>query len=125
MLSSSLRHRDMFYVLNRGHIGLRNLDLHLICDSRLWISPIVRRDAYQVQVQVPQSDVTSIQDVEHIPVTQGAAEHPLMGDVAQVGYGTVIGEYHRLNGQRMVTLTANISGEDLGRVSSDLDAATS
>ena len=80
---------------------------------------------YQVQVQVPQSDMTSIQDVEHIPVTQGAAEHPLMGDVAQVGYGTVVGEYHRLNGQRMVTLTANVSGEDLGRVSSDLDAAIS
>ena len=44
MLSGSLRHRNMFYVLNRGHIGLRNLDLHLISDSRLWISPIVRRD---------------------------------------------------------------------------------
>jgi len=79
--------------------------------------------AYQVQVQVPQSDVTSIQDVEHIPVMQGTAEHPLMGDVAQVGYGTVVGEYHRLNGQRMVTLTANVSGEDLGRVSGDLEAA--
>ena len=79
--------------------------------------------AYQVQVQVPQSDVTSIQDVEHIPVTQGAAEHPLMGDVAQVGYGTVVGEYHRLNGQRLVTLTANVSGEDLGRVSGELDTA--
>jgi multidrug efflux pump subunit AcrB len=79
--------------------------------------------AYQVQVQVPQSDVTSVQDVEHIPVTQGAASHPLMGDVAQVGYGTVVGEYHRLNGQRMVTLTANVSGEDLGRISSQLDAA--
>jgi multidrug efflux pump subunit AcrB len=79
--------------------------------------------AYQVQVQVPQSDVTSIQDVEHIPVTQGGASHPLMGDVAQVGYGTVVGEYHRLNGQRMVTLTANVAGEDLGRVSGDLDSA--
>lgn len=78
---------------------------------------------YQVQVQVPQSDVTSIQDVEHIPVTLGAASHPLMGDVAQVGYGTVVGEYHRLNGQRMVTLTANVSGEDLGRISSELDSA--
>jgi multidrug efflux pump subunit AcrB len=79
--------------------------------------------AYQVQVQVPQSDVTSIQDLEHIPVTLGAASHPLMGDVAQVGYGTVVGEYHRLNGQRMVTLTANVSGEDLGRISSELDSA--
>jgi len=78
---------------------------------------------YQVQVQVPQSDVTSIQDVEHIPVTQGGASHPLMGDVAQVGYGSVVGEYHRLNGQRMVTLTANVAGEDLGRISGELDSA--
>ncbi len=78
---------------------------------------------YQVQVEVPQSDVTSIQDVEHIPVTQGAAAHPLMGDVAQVGYGSVVGEYHRLNGQRMVTLTANVAGEDLGRISTELESA--
>jgi len=61
--------------------------------------------------------MTSIQDVEHIPVTPGTASHPLLGDVAQVGYGTVVGEYHRLNGQRMVTLTANVSGQDLNRVS--------
>lgn len=79
--------------------------------------------AYQVQVQVPQSEVTSIQDVEHIPVTLGSASHPLLGDVAQVNYGNVVGEYHRLNGQRMVTLTANVFGQDLGRVSKQLDAA--
>jgi multidrug efflux pump subunit AcrB len=79
--------------------------------------------AYQVQVQVPQAEMTSIQDVEHVPVTQGSASHPLLGDVAQVGYGNVVGEYHRLNGQRMVTLTANVSGEDLGRVAKRLDQA--
>jgi multidrug efflux pump subunit AcrB len=79
--------------------------------------------AYQVQVQIPQSEMTSIQDVEHIPVTLGAASHPLLGDVAQVAYGNVLGEYHRLNGQRMVTLTANTFGEDLGRVSKQLDEA--
>src|SRR5207245_1952173 len=78
---------------------------------------------YQVQVQVPQSEMTSIQDVEHIPVMPGTASHPLLGDVAQVTYGNVVGEYHRLNGQRMVTLTANVSGEDLGRVSTALDEA--
>ena len=78
---------------------------------------------YQLQVQVPQDEMASIQDVEHIPVTQGSASHPLMGDVAQVGYGTVVGEYHRLNGQRMVTLTANVVGDDLGRVSKQLDQA--
>ena len=79
--------------------------------------------AYQVQVQVPQADVSSPQDVEQIPVTPGTASHPLLGDVAHVSYGNAVGEYHRLNGQRMVTLTANISGDDLGRVSRQLDQA--
>src|SRR5437016_1916990 len=79
--------------------------------------------AYQVQVQIPQSEMTSIQDVEHVPVTLGASSHPLLGDVAQVAYGSVVGEYHRLNGQRMVTLTANTFGEDLGRVSRQIDEA--
>ena len=78
---------------------------------------------YQVQVQVPQAEMTSIQDLEHIPVTPGGSAHPLLGDVAQVTYGNTVGEYHRLNGQRMVTLTANVSGEDLGRVASQLDQA--
>ena len=27
----------------------------------------------------------------------------------------MVGEYDRFNGQRMVTLTANVAGEDLGR----------
>jgi multidrug efflux pump subunit AcrB len=79
--------------------------------------------AYQVQVQIPQAEMNSIQDVEHVPLTQGASSHPLVGDVAQVGYGNVVGEYHRLNGQRMVTLTANVAGEDLGRISSQLEDA--
>ena len=79
--------------------------------------------AYQVQVQVPQAEMTSIQDLEHVPVTLGSSAHPLLGDVAQITYGKAVGEYHRLNGQRMVTLTANVSGEDLGRVASRLDEA--
>src|SRR5712664_272025 len=79
--------------------------------------------AYQVQVQVPQAEMTSIQDLEHVPVTLGSSAHPLLGDVAQVTYGNAVGEYHRLNGQRMVTLTANVSGEDLGRVANRLDEA--
>ncbi len=79
--------------------------------------------AYQVQVQIPQAEMTSIEDVERVPVMQGSASHPLLGDVAQVGYGTVVGEYHRLNGQRMVTLTANVFGQDLGRVARQLDEA--
>jgi hypothetical protein len=49
--------------------------------------------------RVPQSQMTSVQDVKHIPVTPGTVSHPLWGDVAQVNYGNVVGEYHRLNGR--------------------------
>jgi multidrug efflux pump subunit AcrB len=51
------------------------------------------------------------------------AQRPLVGDVAQVGYGTMIGEYDRYNQQRMITITANVEGSDLGSVESDVNAA--
>jgi multidrug efflux pump subunit AcrB len=79
--------------------------------------------AYQVQVQYPQPQLTSVQDVENIPVMPGPSQHPLLGDVATVDEGTVMGEYDRRNGFRMLTLSANIAGHDLGGVSRSIDAA--
>src|SRR5579872_2673967 len=79
--------------------------------------------AYQVQVQYPQPRITSIEDVQNIPVTPGQAQHPLIGDLAKVDAGTTLGEYDRRNGFRMLTLSANIAGQDLGRVSKRIDKA--
>ena len=79
--------------------------------------------AYQVQVQYPQPNITSLADVQNIPVMPGPSQHPLLGDVATVDDGTVMGEYDRRNGFRMLTLSANIAGDDLGRVSRSIDAA--
>ncbi len=79
--------------------------------------------AYQVQVQYPQPNITSLEDVQNIPVMPGQSQHPLLGDVAKVDDGTVMGEYDRRNGFRMLTLSANIAGEDLGGVSRSIDAA--
>ena len=67
--------------------------------------------------------ITSLQDVQNIPVMPGQSQHPLLGDVATVDDGTIMGEYDRRNGFRMVTLSANIAGQDLGRVSRSIDAA--
>jgi multidrug efflux pump subunit AcrB len=78
---------------------------------------------YQVQVELPQPQVASIQDIANIPITRSDALHPLVGDVAQVRNGTMVGEYDRLNGQRMITISANIVGEDLGRVAKRVDKA--
>ena len=70
---------------------------------------------YQVQVEVPQSLMNSVDAVERIPTMTNGALHPLVSDVAAVKYGTAPGEMDRYNMQRMVTITANVEGEDLGR----------
>jgi multidrug efflux pump subunit AcrB len=50
-------------------------------------------------------------------------QHPLIGDVATVQYGVTNGEFDRYNMMRMVSLTANYSGGDLGRVGEEVKAA--
>jgi multidrug efflux pump subunit AcrB len=81
--------------------------------------------AYQVQVELPQSRIASIEDVQTLPAGSSANGKtvPLVGDVAQLTYGTMPGEIDRYNQQRMVSIIGNIAGSDLGRAASDVSAA--
>ena len=79
--------------------------------------------AFQVQVEIPQPRMTSLDDLRVVPVTANRAMHPLLGDVAKIENATIVGEYDRFNGQRMITLSANVVGEDLGRTANRVDAA--
>jgi len=106
--------------------------------------------SYQLQVQVPQDQITSKADIEHFPTMDSTRkeqmdhndelenpyidkfypdsftrrrQHPLIQDVAKVVYGTTNGEYDRYNMMRMVSLTANLHGNDLGRAGEDVQEA--
>jgi multidrug efflux pump subunit AcrB len=79
--------------------------------------------AFQVQIEVPQPRMTSLDDLRGTPVSADHRSHPLLGDVARIENSTIVGEYDRVNGQRMVTLTANVFGEDLGRIVGRVDQA--
>ncbi len=79
--------------------------------------------AFQVQVEVPQPRMKTLDDLRVVPVAADGASHPLLGDVARIENATIVGEYDRFNGQRMVTLSANAAGEDLGRVAAHVDEA--
>jgi len=79
--------------------------------------------AYQVQVEIPQSMIQSLEDVARVPVKSGASVPTLVGDVADVSFGEAVGEYHRYNMQRMVTVTANVVGRDLGTAAADIRRA--
>src|SRR5476649_2466033 len=79
--------------------------------------------AFQVQIEVPQPRMTSLDDLRGTPVSADRRSRPLLGDVARIENSTIVGEYDRVNGQRMVTLTANVFGEDLGRIVGRVDQA--
>jgi multidrug efflux pump subunit AcrB len=78
--------------------------------------------AYQIQVQIPQAEMSSVEQLENIPVAYEDGQPVLLRSVASVTPGTAPGEYERYDMQRMITVTANVEG-DLGSVAADVRAA--
>jgi multidrug efflux pump subunit AcrB len=70
---------------------------------------------YQVQVEIPQAKMDSMEAVKTVPVKRRGDGDLLLRDVADVRAGTMPGEYDRYNMRRVVSMTANVEGEDLGR----------
>jgi multidrug efflux pump subunit AcrB len=79
--------------------------------------------AYQVQVQIPTKRMDSIEEIRNLNVTRGGENPVLLRSIASVSNSTSMGEYDRYNTQRMLTLTANVVGEDLGTVSRQIQKA--
>src|SRR5262249_24737713 len=96
--------------------------------SSRFTTPLFWRDpksgiGYQVQLEVPQSRMNSVREVEQVPVKRMEGGDILVQDVAQVRPGTMPGQVDRYNMRKMVTLTANVEGEDLGNVARRIDQA--
>ncbi|HJT89942.1 MAG TPA: efflux RND transporter permease subunit, partial [Bryobacteraceae bacterium] len=108
-----------------GQLGLTVRDIAQSVQTATWSSRFVSRNfwqdpntgiGYQVQVEVPHEQMHSMEDLANLSLAQGGpSDHPTLGDVAQLSYGTVAGEYDRYNMQRSLALVANVEGEDLGR----------
>jgi multidrug efflux pump subunit AcrB len=73
--------------------------------------------AYQLQVEVPQARMNSVEQAKNLPVIYRDGEAVLLRNVARVTETNSVGQYQRYNMQRMITVTANIAGADLGTVS--------
>lgn len=79
---------------------------------------------FQVQVEIPTERVKSKADIEQLRVRTDAEGQPIrVRDVATVKRGTMPGEFDRYNMRRVVSLTANVEGDDLGRVADRVEAA--
>lgn len=92
-------------------------------DLNFWRDP-TSGNGFQIQVEIPQSKIASIDDVADLPVvprgTSNGTGRPLVADVATVDYGTTFGEVDRYNMQRVISFTANIHGRPLGSVLGDI-----
>lgn len=116
-----------------GQLGLTVDQVARSVETATWSSRFVSRNfwqdpntgiGYQVQVEVPQNQMKSLDDLASIPLMSGGeTNHPNLGDVAHLSYGNVVGEFDRFDMQRMISLTANVEGEDLGRAARQLEQA--
>ncbi|PYR28909.1 MAG: acriflavin resistance protein, partial [Acidobacteria bacterium] len=94
-------------------------------DLNFWRDP-GSGNGFQIQVEIPQAKMASIEDVADLPVMArnvGGTGRPLVSDVATVDYGTTPGEVDRYNMQRVVSFTANVHGKPLGQAVTDIRQA--
>jgi multidrug efflux pump subunit AcrB len=94
-----------------------------LTDLNFWRDPR-SGNGFQIQVQLPENTMGSIEDVQNVPIRNNAdgdgTSTALLSDIAQVGYGTTLGEVDRYNMQRVVSLTANIHDKPLGDVTEEV-----
>ncbi|MCX6925535.1 MAG: efflux RND transporter permease subunit, partial [Verrucomicrobia bacterium] len=115
-----------------GLLGVRMADVSRSLATATWSSRFVVPNywadpnsgvSYQVQVQVPQARMDSLEEARNVPVVNRDGQSVLLRNVAKVTEGTAVGQYQRYNMQRLVTVTANISSADLGSVARQVTAA--
>ena len=108
-----------------GILGVRTIDvsraLTAATSSSRYTAPIYWADpasgvAYQVQVEIPETQMTSLEELRNVPMTARDGRPMLLQSIAAVSEGTTVGEYDRYNMQRTISLSANVFGEELGRV---------
>jgi multidrug efflux pump subunit AcrB len=80
---------------------------------------------YQVQVEIPQRQLDSVEDLGAVPIQRASGNPLLLRDVASLANATSPGEFDRYNMKREISLTANIAGDDLGAVSQQITTALS
>jgi multidrug efflux pump subunit AcrB len=115
-----------------GILGVKTVEvsraLTAATSSSRYTAPVYWADpttgvAYQVQVQIPEAQMTSVDELRNVPLALRDGRPMLLQSVASATMGTAVGEYDRYNMQRTITISANVAGEDLGRVDRRLSQA--
>ena len=76
--------------------------------------------SFNIQVQIPEERTQTIEDLKNIPITAEGGRTVLLRNVADIVEGTTVGTYERYNLVRLVSITANIHGLDLGAATREI-----
>ena len=90
-------------------------------EKNIWVDQKIQL-AYNVQVEVPENQMTSVADISEIPINPNAP-HPVLGEVANIKIDSVYGENDNLGVIPVLSVTANLYKKDLGSASHDVDKA--
>ncbi|MGA2878681.1 MAG: efflux RND transporter permease subunit [Bryobacteraceae bacterium] len=77
---------------------------------------------YNLVAQTPQYDMTSIGDLNNVPITSDGVHHPeIMGDVVSTSRRAEMAVVSHYNLQRAIDIFGNVQDRDLGGVATDID----
>jgi multidrug efflux pump subunit AcrB len=91
-------------------------------EPNYWRDP-ASGNGFQIQVEIPQHRMQSVEDVGSLPIMNNGESRPLLSDVADLKLGTAPGAVERYNMQRVVSLTANLYREPLGAAAAQINDA--
>lgn len=76
--------------------------------------------SYGVQVQVPENQMNTLDDLAQIPVARNQTR-PVLSDVATFNYDTTYGQNDNLGAMPIISVTANLHDKDLGAAIDDVN----
>jgi multidrug efflux pump subunit AcrB len=90
-------------------------------EKNVWIDP-KSNISYSVQVEIPENQMTSTNDISEIPVLSNQSR-PVLGDVAVIKQETTYGENDNQGALPFLSVTANLNNKDLGTATKDVQTA--
>jgi multidrug efflux pump subunit AcrB len=90
-------------------------------EKNVWLDEKVGL-SYAVQVEIPEYQMASINDIRDIPVLSNQSR-PVLSDVADVKQTTTFGENDDIGAMPMLSVTANLNNKDLGTATGDVQKA--
>jgi multidrug efflux pump subunit AcrB len=91
-------------------------------EPNFWRDP-VSGNGFQIQVQLPQNRIQSVDAIGALPLMRDGRPEPQLSDIAVLQPGAMPGLIERYNGQRVVSLTANLHGITLGQAAARIARA--